>query len=294
MKDFEIKCSDNYILHGSVCEPDSFEYIIYIIHGMCEHKERYYDFMSFLASKGYCSLICDLRGHGYNESKSNLGYFGSKDALINDTAEVINYIKHNYKDKKIIVFAHSMGTLVARNYIQNNDKNISKLILCGPPTKNNLVLEGSLISKVIRLIKGDHYRSKLIQGISIGSYNKGFDRKNDWISRNADVVEKYNSDEYCGFTFTTDGFEALFYMLNNAYKKKYKVMNKNMPILLIAGSEDKVIGSKKKFIHLERYLKELGYTDVESEIFDGMRHELISDLNKDEVNEKVLTFIEKK
>ena len=38
--------------------------IVQIAHGMCEHKERYVDFMKFLASKGYITVIHDHRGHG--------------------------------------------------------------------------------------------------------------------------------------------------------------------------------------------------------------------------------------
>ena len=43
--------------------------VIQIAHGMNEHKERYIDFMNFLAENGYASFINDHRGHGKSIKK---------------------------------------------------------------------------------------------------------------------------------------------------------------------------------------------------------------------------------
>jgi len=291
MKEFEIVCRDNYKLYGTEIIPNNdFEYIIYILHGMCEHKERYYKFMQYLSDAGYATIICDLRGHGYHEDKYNLGYFGDKKALIEDTDEVINYIKEKYKDKKIILFGHSMGSLIARNYIQNNDSKIDKLILCGPPTINIGAGLGIALSKLISGIKGDHYRSKFIYNISLGSYERRNEMKNAWLINDKEVLEEYNKDDYCGFIFTSNGFISLFYMLKRAYKRKYKLCNKNMPILLLAGTEDRVVGSKYKFRHLHRFFNRAGYDNVESHSYEGMRHELYNEKDKELVFKDIDNF----
>ena len=292
MKEFEIVCRDNYRLYGAISLPNKdFKYIIYLIHGMCEHKERYYDFMEYLSSRGFAALICDLRGHGYHEEKEKLGYFGDKNALVDDVTEVISYIKREYKDKKIILFGHSMGSLITRNYIQNNDNEIEKVILCGPPTINRFAVVGTLLSTLIGSFKGEYYRSKFIYNLSLGNYNKGFKEKNEWLVSDKEVLNEYNKDEYCGFIFTTNGFISLFYMLRNAYKDKYKVHNKNMPILLITGTNDKVVGTKKKFEHLFKFLIKEGYNTVETEEYEGLRHELLNEHGKEKVYERVTTFI---
>ena len=291
MKEFELKSSDGYTIYGNICQPDTdFEYVIYLVHGMCEHKERYYDFMNYLKEQGICSVICDLRGHGYNVSKDKLGYFGKKDILVNDLVEVINYVKKIYNNKKLVLFGHSMGSLIVRNYIQDNDSCIDKLILCGPPTVNNLTFVGSFLCKVIGLFKGQYYRSKLINGLSLGSYNKGYSKPNEWLVTDENVLNAYNKDEYCGFIFTINGFESLFYMLSNAYKDKYKVTN-NIPILIISGSEDRVVGSKKKLEHLYSFLKNKGYNNIDMESYEGMRHEILNGNSSDKVYKKVINFI---
>ena len=37
--------------------------IVQLVHGMCEHKERYYPLMQYLVSKGFICVIHDHRGH---------------------------------------------------------------------------------------------------------------------------------------------------------------------------------------------------------------------------------------
>ena len=148
--------------------------------------------------------------------------------------------------------------------------------------------------KLVGSIKGEYYRSKFIYNLSLGSYNRGYNNKNEWLVSNDQVLDTYNKDGYCGFIFTTNGFVSLFYMLKQAYKKDYKVTNKDMPILLIAGSEDKVVVSKKKFEHLFKFLMKEGYNAIDSEIYDGMRHEILNESGHEKVYERVASFIDKK
>ena len=56
--------------------PDRIKGIVQISHGMAEHKERYEDFMKFLAEHDYMTVIHDHRGHGNS---------------VNDLVELGNY-----------------------------------------------------------------------------------------------------------------------------------------------------------------------------------------------------------
>lgn len=295
MKEFELNTNDNIKLYGTIIEPKKTpKALVYIVHGMCEHKERYYEFMDFLSQNGYISLICDLRGHGKNVEKEKLGYFGDKRSLIDDVDLVINYIKSNYPNTKIILFGHSMGSLIVRNYVQTNDNKIDKLIVCGPPTKNNFTFFGTTLCFLIGSIKGQFYRSKLIQNISLGNYNKGFDKPNSWLVSKESILDEYNKDELCGFIFTINGFKSLFYMLKKAYSfNSYHIKNKDLPILLIAGKDDPVIVSEKKFIHLKNFFIKIGYKNIEYKLFDKMRHEILNEVNNEIVYKEILDFINK-
>lgn len=153
MNNIRIKsCIEDIYLDTNYIEPTgNIKAIVVILHGMSEHKERYNYFLEKLANNQYLPVIYDHRGHGKSlKNSKDLGYFYSDnaDTLSEDTKIVINYFQEKYPHLPVILFAHSMGTLIARNFISTNDDAISKLILCGPPTKNGLVDIGLSLAKL--------------------------------------------------------------------------------------------------------------------------------------------------
>lgn len=299
MKTEKIKSSsDNLELELAYIEPkEEIKGVVQISHGMSEHKERYYDFMEYLKNQGYVVVINDHRDHGSSvKTKEDLGYFYTEDInyIINDLYDVTKYIKNKYKDKKIYLFSHSMGTLVARGYIQKYDNEIEKLVLCGPPTKNELTKFAIKLSQVSKYINKDNKPSKLLNKLTFGSYNKGNTINNEWLSKSIDNVNNYNEDELCGFIFTGNGFINLYKLMDNAFcKENYKMQNKSLPIFVIAGSEDPVIQDENKFLELVDFLKELGYKDVTSKLYKDLKHEILNEEEKNIIYKDVLDFFNK-
>lgn len=290
--------SDNLELELAYIEPkEEIKGVVQISHGMSEHKERYYDFMEYLKNQGYIVVINDHRGHGSSvKNKEDLGYFYTEDIsyIINDLYDVTKYIKNKYKDKKIYLFSHSMGTLVARGYIQKYDNEIEKLVLCGPPTKNELTKFAIKLSQVSKYINKDNKPSKLLNKLTFGSYNKGNTINNEWLSKSIDNVNKYNDDKLCGFIFTGNGFINLYKLMDNAFcRENYKMQNKSLPIFVIAGSKDPVIQDEKKFLELVDFLKELGYKDVTSKLYKDLKHEILNEEEKNIIYKDVLDFFNK-
>ena len=108
---------------------DEIKGIVQFSHGMAEHKERYFNFMEYLSNNGYVCVINDHRGHGNSvKDKKDLGYFYTEDTnfIIDDLHDVTKYIKEKYSNQKLYLFSHSMGTLVARGYMQKYDNEIEK------------------------------------------------------------------------------------------------------------------------------------------------------------------------
>lgn len=299
MKTEKIKSSsDNLELELAYIEPkEEIKGVVQISHGMSEHKERYYDFMEYLKNQGYVVVINDHRGHGSSvKNKEELGYFYTEDInyIINDLYDVTKYIKNKYKDKKIYLFSHSMGTLVARGYIQKYDNEIEKLVLCGPPTKNELTKFAIKLSQVSKYINKDTKPSKLLNKLTFGSYNRGNTINNEWLSKSIDNVNNYNEDELCGFIFTGNGFINLYKLMDNAFcRENYKMQNKSLPIFVIAGSKDPVIQDEKKFLELVDFLKELGYKDVTSKLYKDLKHEILNEEEKNIIYKDVLDFFNK-
>ena len=270
--------------------------IVQISHGMSEHKERYYEFMKYLSENGYICVIHDHRGHGASvKNKRDLGYFYTEDInyIIDDLYQITKYIKNKYPDLKINLFAHSMGPLVARGYLKKYDDKINKMILSGPPTENSMALLGLMIAKFLNIFYKKNVPNKLLNNLTFGNYSKDVNKKNEWICLNEDIVEAYNKDELCGYIFTTNGFINLYKLMINAFKKNnWNMKNKNLPIYIIAGRNDKVIQNEEKFTKLSKFITERGYKNVQSKLYNDMKHEILNEKNNKIVYKDILDFIE--
>lgn len=273
--------------------------VVQIVHGMCEYKERYEGFIDYLTQNGYIVFAHDHRGHGGSvTANENLGYFGDKkgEAIVDDAALVTDEIRRLYPGLSVTLFGHSMGSLVVRAYIQKYEEKIDKLIVCGSPSKNSLAGFGLMLNGVISAFRGKKYRSRLMANASTGGGDDKFpgEGKNAWLTRDKTVVEKYNADEKCNFVFSCNGFSNLLHLVKNAYKKKkYPAKHSDLPIFFMAGADDPVIGSEKKWLEAQQFLRDVGYKNVTGKSYPKMRHEILNELGKEEVYADALAFIEK-
>lgn len=269
--------------------------VIQIAHGMNEHKERYIDFMNFLAENGYASFINDHRGHGKSmKKKEDIGYFYEKDAefVIEDLYQITLYLREQFVDKKIILFGHSMGLMIVRKYIAKYDNKIDGLVVCGSPSKNVNAKLGLAIVKILEFFKGENYRSKFVKNLMFSGYNKDKDLPNSWICNNKETVEKYNADELCQYNYTLNGFENIIKLMIDIYNPKiYEKNNLQLPIYFIAGANDPVIVSIKKWYKAQQFLKDLGYTNISSDLYENMSHEILNELENKTVYVDILNWI---
>ena len=288
---------DNLILSIAVSEPLSQpKGIVVLVHGMSEHKKRYFPFMEYLSENGYICVIYDQRGHGKSiKQTKDLGYFYSENtvALVHDLGDIVEFSKVRFPGLPVVMFAHSMGTLVARNFIKQGDKKLKGLVLCGPPSKNSASGVAALLAHGLCKVPGGHHISNVLYNISVGRFERRGEMKNSWLSTDKKSVVAYNCDPLCGHKFSNNGYYHLFSLLSMAYDTRgWKVNNKDMPIWLIAGADDPVIESEKKFTQTVSFLQERGYTHVNSLLYRGMRHELLNETYHTQVYQDVKDFFD--
>lgn len=284
------------IIYG---QPDSGEpkAVFQIAHGMSEHKERYLPLMEHLCAHGYACVIHDHRGHGKSiTSEQDLGYLYGQGAgaLVEDLHQVTEYAKTVFPGKPILLFGHSMGSMVARAYLKRYDGELAGLIVCGSPSYNPAAHLGRMLARLIGAVKGEHYRSRLLQRLSFGSFSRRYradGSDNAWTSSRKESVQAYDDDPLCGFTFTANGFYHLYGLMLEAYGKKgWQMHQPALPILFLSGAEDPCLINETKFRKAVLFLQERGYTNVDAKLYPRKRHEIINEDIRPQVFADILQF----
>lgn len=283
-------------------DPDNVKGIFQIVHGMAEHSDRYVEFAITLANMGYAVYANDHIGHGKSISDEKIfGYFGEKNGYLafkNDVRQISLNAMMEYPNVPVFLFGHSMGSFIVRNYIQTYAPDLAGAIICGTSGKNPATGIAIHLANIIGKIKGGKNKSKFINKLAFAPYNKKFKTNGDkgfsWLSQNKENVALYNKDPDCGFCFTAKGFHDLFTLLNNVSSKQwYEKVSTSLPILLISGSDDPVGNYGKGVKEVYQNLIDTGHKNTTMKLFDGMRHEILNENNREEVYLHIGQWLEK-
>lgn len=302
MVNFSVKSpADSLELSCILAEPASGiapKAIFQLVHGMCEHKERYIPFMEFLSDNGYVCIIHDHRGHGASVRKiEDLGYMGKNgwSALVDDTKAVTDYVKARYPGLKLHLFGHSMGSLVVRAYAKRYDDSIDSLFVSGCPSDNPMKGMGKILAAAYGTFRGWHFRPQLLQRMSFGAYNKAFagGKYNcAWVCSDEEVLESYHNDPLCRYIFTADGFYNLLALMQYCYSpKEWALKNPDLPVHFMSGALDPCRTSDKALRKAVCLMKEIGYGNTDLTLYPGMRHEILNEKDKQKVWNDVLHFV---
>ena len=238
-----------------------------------------------------------MRGHGTGAPE--LGFFKEKDGyklLLSDQKRITDYIKERFGVQKVCIFAHSMGTIIARNLLQTESNKYEKVVLSGYPYHPGkaAVAAGFLLTDVIGFFKGPKYHSKLVQAASTGSFNKKIENPKtelDWLSVNEENVAKYLDDPYCGHGFSVAAYHDLFSLVSNMEKvSAYKHVNKMLPILMLRGKEDPSTGFDKGAAQSVATLRAAGFARIKTIDYANMRHEILNEAEKQKVIKDIICF----
>jgi alpha-beta hydrolase superfamily lysophospholipase len=295
-------------IHAITCLPkdNKFNRVFQIIHGMCEYIERYLPFIEYLTTKGFAVVGHDQLGHGQSiNSEEDLGYVGEpdpNDLLIKDIHILRTITQKKYPELPYFICGHSMGSYLLRQYICSYSKGLAGIIILGTGYMSPCETLMSLgFLNFLACFKGMRHRSKLTKKISfeLGPYKKydheNKDINNSWISRDPEIVKQYYADKKCQFDFTINGFfglvTAIRYSCNPSNVAK---INKDIPILFVSGVKDPVGNNGEGVKKAYEIMKLIGSVDVTLKLYEGSRHEVLNELNRDEVYEYILNWVNEK
>lgn len=165
----------------------------------------------------------------------------------------------------------------------------------GKPSK--LLPIGRVLSSVISKGMGANYKSSIIHNLTFKAFNAPFKPNRtevDWLSRDQKEVDRYIDDPYCGFTPSVSFYNHFFNGLKSLHKHiPFADHDVTIPILLISGDKDPVSDMGKGIKNLEQIFQKDGVSDVTVKFYDGARHELLNEINRDEVMSDVKMWIDR-
>ena len=189
-----------------------------------------------------------------------------------------------------------MGSFYARWYAEKWPESITALIISGTAGPSVMNTIGQRLAALIAAVKGNDAVSPLMVNLNFGSYCKRIPdaaSPNAWLSRDTQVVRDYDADKLCTFSFTAGTYREMLATLNHVSRKSWaEGIAKDLPILLIAGDADPVGNYGAGVRTVWAMLGDAGVQDLTCQIYEGARHELHNETNRQEVFDYVLTWIE--
>ena len=298
---FDSYCGTNKI-HAVKWVPDGAPLcVLQIVHGMAEYVERYEEFAAFLVEHNIIVVGEDHLGHGKSMGNNPPGYFCEKNphkVVVEDVHILKDMIREEYPDIPYVMFGHSMGSFITRNFIHKYGTEIDGAVISATGIQPKAVLFFmKIVVAVLQSFQGGRHVSRFMNKLVFGTYQKRIaDPKTsfDWLCENEENVQKYLQDDLCGFIFTLNGFKTLAGLCSGLHDTdKIATVPKELPMIFLYGDEDPVGEYGAAVEKSYQMYVDAGMNQVSKILYPGKRHELLNEDNKWDVMQDVFGWIEK-
>ena len=288
--------TDGLTIHAVLAAPESgVKGTVLMAHDIMEYKERYLPLMRFLARNGYACMMNDHRGYGKSvkaPEDNGYTYGGGAKATIQDFETLGEMLKERFPGIGMHLYGHSMGALIAVNYLKTHSAEVKSAILSGLPENNPAAGAGKQYLKLRRMLKGDRFRDENVNKLMFKSYASAFKGETSphaWINSSKERVKEYEADPLCGNLGTVDGYLSLIDLLIGAYDKKGFVrVFGSLPVHILVGADDPCAGNRAGAEKSAEALRKAGFTKTEVKAYPGRRHEIHNEDNWAEVYADIL------
>jgi alpha-beta hydrolase superfamily lysophospholipase len=272
---------------------------ILIAHGAAEHSQRYERIANLLTSEGFAVYAPDHRGHGQTagslDQAGNAGPDGFN-GMLRDLHTLAKIMRGKYEAAPIFLLGHSMGATLSQRLIQLHSNLFSGVILSGSPGVRPNPEQAAAYTA--QLAQGDNAEqtSEFFKKI-FASFNDGLGQIKsgyEWLSRDADEVQKYVDDPWCGFAFNNRLVAEMSQCaLEMSQSENIAAINKSLPILLFAGTQDRAGGNGEFVNNLAALYRYANIVDVQVILYPEGRHEMLNETNRDQVHRDLIAWLEK-
>ncbi|GAA4067261.1 alpha/beta hydrolase [Agromyces indicus] len=263
--------------HWRVPEPVA---VVQLVHGVGEHIGRYGELVAELNAAGYSVWADDHRGHGQTGFEQHGGDLdrmgrlgpGGLRAAIDDVHRFTGVIRETEGgDVPLVLLGHSWGSLMAQIIVNRSAEEYDAVVLTGtayrmPPHMNS----------------GDLNRRHRHLGTT------GL----EWLSRDPAVAEAFVRDPYT----TAVPLQELFGLIEAArlVGRPRRSLPAELPVLIMVGSDDSLGGEQSAVRLANAYARRSGLVDVTLVVYDGARHEIFNETNREEVRADLVRWLDER
>lgn len=276
--------------------------VIQVNHGLAEHGARYARFAAAMAARGFDTYAHDHRGHGGTRTPDapprSFAREGGADKVIADVAAVHDRIAAERPDVPVILFGHSMGGLIALNFLHRHSARVAGAAIWNANFSAGAL--GRLAQAILAWEKfrlGSDVPSRILPKLTFQDWAKKVSNARtafDWLSRDATEVDKYVADPLCGWDASVSMWRDVFALIfAGADDKNLADIRRDLPMNLVGGEHDPATDGGKAVRDLESRLRAAGFSDVTATIWPQTRHESLNELNRDEITDAFAAWAER-
>lgn len=270
-------------------DASSIKATLLICHGMQEHSGRYVELARFLAENGFVVLTYDHLGHGKTaQTKEDLGFFTAenpREQVVMDAENMADYLEHKFPFVPHFLLGHSMGSFIARCFLQIAPQRFDGAVIVGTGGK---IAGIGLAKGLLNLLNAinPRKRSRFINLTFAKMNNARFKGEvqqyyTNWLSVNKENRTNFLNDPLCGKMFTNNGFKTLIELNMDATKTNWhQPLLKKFPMYFISGEQDPIGDFGKGIKKTVDDLKTNGFQNITMKLYTNMRHEIFFEEDK--------------
>ncbi|HLM16421.1 MAG TPA: alpha/beta hydrolase [Acidimicrobiia bacterium] len=268
---------------------------IVVVHGAAEHSGRYTRVAEVLRGEGYAVYALDLRGHGRSAGSTERGRIGpgGMAGVLSDVGALVRRARSEAGDVPVILFGHSMGSVVVQAFMVGAPEDVSAYVLSG--TMGPAEGTEEFVAGMRAAVEAGMADEPLDALAGYNASDEPTRTRYDWLSRDEDEVDKYIADPLCGDDNPlTYGYVAVLLETIADVMEPDAIARipKGMPVLLLTGDRDPVSENGAQVRQLERRLRDAGL-DVTARYYVGARHEVLNETNRDEVHRDLVEWLDR-
>ncbi|OIO37498.1 MAG: hypothetical protein AUJ75_04120 [Candidatus Omnitrophica bacterium CG1_02_49_10] len=247
--------------------------IVIIVHGIGEHLARYENFAEKLMDNGFGVASFDLIGHG--RSRGIRGHVSRFDDYLEQLSEFIKFIRSQYGKRGLFLIGHSLGGLIALNFVLKNPEIFQGVVLSSPA----LALR----------IKPTWFELNMARAFSriLPFYTQNNRINTKFLSHDRSVVLAYDADTLCHHKISARLYTEMVGAMKYAGDNMRGI---SIPILILQAGSDKIVNPETSSAAFQTIVSR----DKDLHIYPGLFHEIFNEIDNAQVIDDLLSWLKKR